>query len=905
MSLTFVFRLAAVIFIISAAATTTATKLISAHRCIHDSAELREFHDKFTTELYFPAIENAAGDEDNMLRRHANELSVSSTIPIPIRFNVSTIDLFNASRYCNQVNQTVMDFKSGSLVCDGDAAIFTSAKRDDLLNIFLPDALDRIRRMIYVIPLNDGRITGLRENSAQPHIIPASWVAVDGADNITAVLGDFALVVSAGPTPDGNVAWAGSAVFATGPGAGINTGRPVLGRINVSPRYIPDAATMDRREKEAYVRTLIHELLHALGYSWSHFENRFRVPGATVDVVKFVTTRGGAPNWIFNTTTAAAAARAFYGCNDTSAVEGIYLENEGGSGTINSHIERTVAYEDIMTGVEGVINQVSNLSLAIMFSMPYYFPPTVIEADNTTTRSNVVFEPMSYGNNSGCEFLTQKCNDARLSQRAKGLFAFEFSKPTLSCPYNLRNTGRVVISNFSGPPLPAEWLYYGSSFPSQGGAMTLFDYCAFTQPFPTFHCNDGNESTGTFSEMVLGYSRGPGSRCVHAPELVDNLYVTPTYDNSRCVMMQCGYENCSDGGVYRGTESPHLHGAANCDYILRIKVHNSMHKTTWQSCHPDGGVLPSPPDGFKGDIQCPPARHVCDPWGYGFGEDLPFVSLATTSSTTTSTTTATTTTTIMSSTTVITTPSGTTDANAGATTSTTDSSPSSSPSSGIGGVSSTTEAPAAPGTTSTQQQGTTTTSAPPPPAPPGMSTTSAAATTAPGITLGTTKPKESTTAVAGGVTTAAGGNGGGSGSLAGDISPAACFLAGLPCFVSYILIALACLVLLLFFFFLYKKMCSGSSDSGGAAKGRTAPAPAPQRETVADEPLLDTKFSRMAQEMKNMSPQQATASLSPSPVPARQASWSPQSPAFGGPTLSPSQMCISPRAAPIFIDDDL
>jgi leishmanolysin-like peptidase len=85
-------------------------------------------------------------------------------------------------------------------------------------------------------------------------------------------------------------------------------------------------------------------------------------------------------------------ARNFF---DGQSLQGVELEDEGGSGTVDSHLDARVYKADLMAGIDGLF--MSTIDLAIMEDLGVY------KANYSNSR------PISFGKDMGCNFLTQNC----------------------------------------------------------------------------------------------------------------------------------------------------------------------------------------------------------------------------------------------------------------------------------------------------------------------------------------------------------------------------------------------------------------------------------------------------------------------------------------------------------------
>ena len=838
----------------------------AAHTCIHDSHIIPHLRENPPNILPQPKLKNNFNnnvlDNNDEIKnsyknnqREAEQQSLPSLdasrpprpafpknpLASPIRYNFTALDLFNSSKYCTAVGETRPDFKGGSLTCNLAEEILTPEKRDGLLNVLLPYALNKMSNILSVIPLTSP-LAGMTASTCGGQLqIPQDHI--DNGINNT----DFVFYVSAGLTPTGNIAWASHCSV-------DSDGRPIIGRLNAAPRYIPSPPyTPDVIEN--YARTLVHEVLHASGFSSGFFQDGFLAPGAATNssagpAFETISVRGGVPAQVVNTSLVVNASRYFYNC---STCPGMELELEGGIGTAGSHWNRRNLFESVMVGVDGIVDSIDLLTLSLFASMPYYWV------------NESMVEPMYFGNNTGCDLSEKTCTDPTLNKKTESLFcSVETATSTTSlqmCDYNLKSRGRCNLVNFTDD-LPSFWQYYPGK-PKQGGEVALMEYCPFVASFSSYYCPRGNLTTGTLDDKNYGHTWGASARCFNAPTLIRNIFVkpAPTVMPTRCLVAKCLYDGCDD--PFQDYEF--------CKYRLQIQVRD----TTFVDCPHDGssGAVTSLPTGFWGEINCPAASEICHPLGRGWGEDLKYEKMTTTTTTFTSTSDAsgstppppaTTTTSTTTSTTASPTPAPptlTTIYNLSTTTST-------STTTIVAALTSSTSMT----TTSTTTVGASLTASPPSSS--SVSSTSSASSTQSAASTTTTDPGNN--------------NNGGASGFVGDINPAICFLGNLPCYVSYILIAVAGIFVLLIFYGIYRKCCGnnvsdnskdenrgGNSGNHGitpvdlALMGANAPIALhhhqPQQKQQPQQPQ-GRNYAQMKSEMKNMTPREIAQSFGVAPT---------------------------------------
>jgi hypothetical protein len=142
-------------------------------------------------------------------------------------------------------------------------------------------------------------------------------------------------------------------------------------------------------EKNIYL--LIHEMMHTLAFSAMHYKNFLDLNGNQREGIVKTTKLGGETRTVIDIPELTEKLRNFYGC---SSVPGIYMENDGGSGTAGSHLERKFfLYETMCSG--GIFGRrVSEFSLTFLEGSGWYAP------------NYDYAEPFFFGQGQGCDFLS-------------------------------------------------------------------------------------------------------------------------------------------------------------------------------------------------------------------------------------------------------------------------------------------------------------------------------------------------------------------------------------------------------------------------------------------------------------------------------------------------------------------
>ena len=302
---------------------------------------------------YFDAGTREVVDPANGTRLRAfNSQSINGSANM--RFYVSSVDIA-VGRTCYSTSDTVNDMKGTMVSCAADE-VLTDTKKTYLLDVVFPAATAVLRDALRVRP-----VTGLLKITSATcgqHTVPAE-VRNPGVSNT-----DYVVYLSAAPTSSGVVAWAGTCSTSSS-----DDNRPISGRVNISPKYLtPPASGGVSRQT---MMTIVHEMLHALGFSNSGFNSAsYGPPGAGSNPV-ITMTRRGETRAVFTGSLVASKAKSYFACN---TLEGPELEDDGGAGTSSSHWEARTHRDDVMCGVVSSQMYLSPVTLALMEGFGFYDP---------------------------------------------------------------------------------------------------------------------------------------------------------------------------------------------------------------------------------------------------------------------------------------------------------------------------------------------------------------------------------------------------------------------------------------------------------------------------------------------------------------------------------------------------
>ncbi|ORC83912.1 putative surface protease GP63, putative,metallopeptidase, partial [Trypanosoma theileri] len=232
-----------------------------------------------------------------------------------------------------------------------------------------------------------------------------------------------------------------------------------------------------------------------------------------------------------------------------------------GSMGYSSHWSRRIAKDELMVGLVGA-GYYTALTLGAFADLGYY-------KVNWT-----MAEQMSWGNNSGCGLLEDKCVEGG-STKFPDMFCT--SKPGslpagLQCTSDRQSLGSCGIQTYRNP-LPGHFQYF-SDGKLGGNKADLMDYCPIIVGKRETSCTDGEQS------KMPGSVIAANSRCVQG----ENLKAKNAAIGAVCVEVSCKKNEVS----------------------VRYSGNNE-----WYSC-PEGGRLTVQGNVLQGKIVCPKYADVCN-----------------------------------------------------------------------------------------------------------------------------------------------------------------------------------------------------------------------------------------------------------------------------------------------------
>lgn len=305
---------------------------------------------------------------------------------------------------------------------------------------------------------------------------------------------------------------------------------------------------------ETDMRTILHELVHILGFKTSLFPFYQKPDGTLYQLSEIYEERSirGVTKRFVKTPTVLQKFKEVFDC---SGVSGAELENEDNN---YGHWEKRVFFNDFMADNPETESIYSSLTFALLQDTGWYS----IDWEYTTSTT--------FGTEFGCSFLTDKCIENNVTN-----FNYFCTEEIKSCDVYKLNRGQCNIKGSSSVPL--EYQYFNSG--TIGGADSEADYCPYI---------DADDS---------GSCRGNGLK----PSSFNNEYGESICTNCRCI----------EGSLINmGFAVPPISG--RCYEIIICNTNsvtiNVGSKTV--ECPFTGGEITVP--GYDGVLICPDTSILCD-----------------------------------------------------------------------------------------------------------------------------------------------------------------------------------------------------------------------------------------------------------------------------------------------------
>jgi len=362
-----------------------------------------------------------------------------------------------------------------------------------------------------------------------------------------------------------------------------DSGQPLLGLINLN-RNVDYTKVNSLRYFELI---LLHEMTHVLGFTQYFFKTFFHNFLEKED-------NYGIKRAYINSAKVVEVAKKYFNC---STVEGVELEDYGGSGTVGSHWESRILLGEYMNGVTYSEEEViSEFTLALLEDTGFY------QVKYYTGGL------MQFGKNKGCEFLNSKCvENGSVNPKFKNEF-FDtiygnYFDP--SCSSGRQSRTYHMLNRFTS--IPVQYQYFTNE---RNGGRASSDYCPVSQE--NIEETQKSYYVGHCSQLGSG-DYGIRINYKNSTTLVLKRYKSSELssinsekhsDNSFCVLSSLISKKIDNYKYYSSTVRAVCYQMHCSDRSLTIQIN-----TDYIVCPRAGGKIEAV--SFSGYLLCPDYNLIC------------------------------------------------------------------------------------------------------------------------------------------------------------------------------------------------------------------------------------------------------------------------------------------------------
>ena len=360
------------------------------------------------------------------------------------------------------------------------------------------------------------------------------------------------------------------------------SGQPYIGVVKINKNI-----NYSLKNSEYYFQAiLVHEFTHILGFSKYFFEKFHK------DYYILKTDKNGIQRSYLSTPKLMEVAKKYFNC---PTMEGVELENQGGSGTADSHWEARILLGEYMNGYSYTEEQViSEFTLAYLEDTGYYKP-------NYYTGGL-----MRFGKHKGCEFLEEMCVD-KTTHKINPKFENEFFDSLYGSIDPSCSSGRLSRTYkimYESVDVPEEYQYFKNEeyFPLYEPA----DFCPVNTKYEeeelksyyVGHCSKvGTDLYGTL--INYGIPSTDSTSKSFAPITGEELS-----DNSFCFISSLIISNHETADYKSNFYRANCHKILCSERSLTIKIFDD-----YVVCPRQGGKIKV--EGYKGYLLCPDYNLMC------------------------------------------------------------------------------------------------------------------------------------------------------------------------------------------------------------------------------------------------------------------------------------------------------
>ena len=356
---------------------------------------------------------------------------------------------------------------------------------------------------------------------------------------------------------------AGTEAYATSCLQDLTTSRPIAGYVAFT-----NSLVLNTNWLEYNIYLAFHEMTHIFVFNSDLFSSFIDSSGNSIPMSKITanSTVNGLPRTKIITPKVVAAARKHFNC---PTLDGVEIENQGGSGTAGSHWEARVMLTDYMMGQSYDEVVISDITFALFedsgwYQMNYY--------------TGGLFR---FGKNQGCNFTSTNC-----LVNGKSQFPLEYcdSNSEITCSNGRASKGSCQITTFESKTLLTAYRY----FDNLNGGYQFADFCPVS-------------IAGYIKNAYLPYSCVFGTPYQYPAGMQERIS-----DTSACFISSLVNNNSSDSSFLVGSYNPicYSYTCNSTSKTVTITV-----GTNSVNCAINGGKATI--SGYSGSIICPDYNSVC------------------------------------------------------------------------------------------------------------------------------------------------------------------------------------------------------------------------------------------------------------------------------------------------------
>ena len=218
------------------------------------------------------------------------------------------------------------------------------------------------------------------------------------------------------------------------------TKQPLVGVVNINTKVNYSKIN----SKDYFQSIIIHEFTHILGFLKGYFTDHYNNIFNRTD-------ENGLVRYYINSPKVLEVAKKYFNCQD---IDGVELEESGGSGTVGSHWEARILLGEYMNGVVYPEEEaISEFTLALLEDTGFYKP-------NYYTGGL-----MRFGKGKGCDFVKKRCVDS--NHNINPLFENEFydsiTAPSMDASCTSGRQSRAYHAWWLYDNLPTYYQYFSDS----------------------------------------------------------------------------------------------------------------------------------------------------------------------------------------------------------------------------------------------------------------------------------------------------------------------------------------------------------------------------------------------------------------------------------------------------------